>query len=45
MSQLFDNYNNLDQTIPDNEHVFIKIKRKYKDIIVLGGTNMHSCLN
>lgn len=44
MSQLFDNYNNKNQPIPDNEKVFLEYKKKYADIIVLGGTNKHCFL-
>lgn len=41
---LFDKYNDEIQDIPDNEKVFIRKPRKYKDKIVLGGTNNHSFL-
>lgn len=42
MSELFDNYKHDNRTVPNNERVFIKKPKEFKDVIVLGGTNGHT---
>lgn len=44
MSQLFDKYKRDSVNVPDNQKVFIKAPREYKDVIVIGGTNTHTFL-
>lgn len=44
MSQLFDNYKRNNLEVPNNENVFIRTPKEYKDIIVLGGKNNHTFL-
>lgn len=42
MSELFDKYKHDSVNIPNNEKVFTRFPKEYKDVIVLNGTNSHT---